>query len=118
MSATDMTAPVTRGELREELALLRQDTHQQLHQQIAALEERLLKKTRSDLEIWGGALLERINESEQRLVKQLGTELARHVGAVREDMQRQFAAFHEAFADLPSRVSRLEAAVFPAPGAA
>jgi hypothetical protein len=137
VNATDMTAPVTRGELREELAVLRQEVHQRIssleekhggilenhgrvlehHSRLLENHGRLLEKNGRDLELWGGALLERMKESEQRLAKQLGAEIARHIGAIQEDMQKQFAAFHEAFGDLPERMRRVEAAVFPARGA-
>jgi flagellar biosynthesis/type III secretory pathway chaperone len=84
MSTLDMSAPVTRGELREELALFDQK-----------------------LELWGGALLARITESEQRLL----TELGRHTRAIQEAMTAQISVIDEKYADLPARVRRLEAKV-------
>jgi hypothetical protein len=74
MNTLDMSAPVTRGELREELALLDQKFDQKL-------------------EFWGGALLARITESEQRArawitesEQRLLTELGRHTRAIQEAM--------------------------------
>jgi hypothetical protein len=109
MDSTDMTTPVTRGELREELAQL----EQKLEQKLAYL------ATKRELEFWGGALLARIEASEQRHIalverteQRLGAELARHAGAINESISTRFAASDEKYADLPGRVNRLEAAVF------
>ena len=108
MASTDMSTPVTRGELREELERLRQEFRQEF-------------ATKRDLEIWAGALQARIQSGEQRLTERidrteqrLSAELARHAGAIQESMSALFAAHDEQYADLPGRVSRLEAAVFPA----
>jgi len=71
--------------------------------------------TKTDLEIWGGALLARIEQGERRLEateQRLSTELARHAQAILEAMQSQISASHDRYADLPGRVSRLEATVF------
>jgi TolA-binding protein len=86
--------------------------------------------------MWGGALVARIQQGEQRignlergqeqligLVQQtqqqiqqgeqrLLTELARHTSAIHEAMRTEIKASFEPLADLPGRVSRLEAAVF------
>jgi hypothetical protein len=112
MDSTDMSTPVTRRELQEAIAPL---------------------ATKTDLEIWGGALLARIQQGEQ-LIKQLSeciqqtrqqlseciqaseqrllAELARHTSAVYESMRAQVTASAEPYADLPGRVSRVETAVF------
>lgn len=115
--ATDMSTPVTRGELRAELEQLEIRLEQKLEQKLAHL------ATKAELEIWGGALLariesgerplletllERIDSSEQRLL----AELARHTRASHEDMMKQFSILDEKYADLPPRVSQLEAKVF------
>ena len=64
-SATDMTAFVTRGELKEEFAQF----EQKLDVRLAQL------ATRTDLEVWGGALDDRlgnrIDKVEQRLDKRI-----------------------------------------------
>lgn len=111
-NATDMSTPVTRGELREELDVLRQEM-----------------ATKFDW--WGGALLERIKDSETRFdaklagveerlstelvgaEKRLSAELAQHAKALHESMEKLISGSYERFADLPGRVSRLETAVFP-----
>jgi F0F1-type ATP synthase membrane subunit b/b' len=93
VASTDMSTPVTRGELREELKQFKQELKQELRQ---------------DLEIWGGALAARIDAGEQRML----AELARHAKAIQEAMSTQISAIDEKYADLPARVSRLEAAVF------
>ena len=120
--ANDMTIPVTRGELREELGQLEQRFDQKLERLEQRLDERFdkfeqrLKRelmqefaTKRELELWGGALLAHIDRVEHRL----SAELARHAGAIQESMSALFAARDEQYADLPGRVSRLEAAVFP-----
>jgi hypothetical protein len=109
MDSTDMSTPVTRRELQEAIATA-----------IAPL------ATKTDLEIWGGALLARIQQGEQLIQqtrqqllesiqeseRRLLAELARHTSAVCESMRAQIAASAEPYADLPGRVSRLETAVF------
>lgn len=124
--ATDMATPVTRGELRAELV--------QFEVRFAQFEVRLEQK----LEMWGGALLariesgerriesgeqrliERIESGEQRLLdridsseRRLLAELARHTRASYEEMSTQISVIDEKYADLPPRVSRLEIKVFP-----
>jgi len=71
------------------------------------LDEKLEKKlahlaTKADLDIWGGALLER-----------LLTEIARHTRAVQEAMSTQISVIDDKYADLPARVTNLESSVFP-----
>jgi len=116
MDSTDMSTPVTRRELQEAIATA-----------VAPL------ATKTDLEIWGGALLARIQQGEQAIQQtrqqlsetrqqllesiqeseqRLLAELARHTSAVCESMRAQIAASAEPYADLPERVSRLETAVF------
>ena len=51
---------------------------------------------------------QQIQQTEQRLL----TELARHTSAIHEAMRTEIKASFEPLADLPGRVSRLEAAVF------
>ena len=88
----NMALPVTRGELREELAKFEQ-------------------KFDRKLEIWGGALADRISKLEQR-VDGLYVELARHTQAILEVLQGRVSAFDEKYTDLPGRVTRLERKVF------
>jgi vacuolar-type H+-ATPase subunit I/STV1 len=119
----DMTTPVTRGELREDLA-------------------QLDPKFKQWLEIWGGALLVRIESTEQRLnqriesteqrlnqrielteqrlnqcielaEQRLHAELARHTSAICESMAAQIKVIDEKYADLPARARQLEANVVP-----
>lgn len=95
MNDRDMTAYVTRGELREEL-------------------------TRA-LEIWGGALHSRIEEGERRLeqridqrFEQMSIDLARHTNAILESFRIQISAIDDKYKDLPGRMKHVEDAVFPA----
>jgi hypothetical protein len=87
--ATDMSTPVTRGELKEELA---------------KFEIKLDQK----LELWGGALMARIADSERRMI----AELARHCSAMQEVLSKQISTIDEKYSDLPARVRRLETKVF------
>ena len=115
--ATDMSTPVTRGEfaqfevrLEQRLALLATKA------EIAQL------ATKTELEMWGGALLARIQSGERMLVRlleridlseqRLLAELARHTRASYEDMSTQVSIIDEKYADLPLRVSQLESEVF------
>jgi hypothetical protein len=139
MNIVDMSTPVTRGELREELALLEQKIEQKL-------EQKLEQKFDQKLELWGGALLARITESdqrakesEQRLLARITeseqraieseqralarateseqrmlTEIARHIRAANEAMIAQLSVIDEKYTDLPGRVRRLETKVFAA----
>jgi exonuclease VII large subunit len=125
LDATDMSTPVTRGELREEIAQLETRIDQKLErletridQKLDNLETRIDQKldnleTRIDqkldnlgarldtrLDLWGGALLERLQ-----------TELARHTRASQEAMSTEISVIDEKYADLPARVTRLEATV-------
>ena len=129
--ATDMSTPVTRGELKEEFA---------------HFEQKLDAKFTQWLETWGGAILARMESSEQRLIERiesgeqrlieriervnldteqrlkqhiesseqrLHAELARHTKAAGESMTAQIAVIDEKYADLPARVHQLESNVFP-----
>ena len=80
MATTDMSTPVTRGELRAEFEQFEQKLEQKLEQKFAEklaslvtkaeLEERLAPlATKIELEHWGGALLARITAGEQRTIR-------------------------------------------------
>jgi len=99
-SAIDMSTPVTRGELKEELGSL----ESRFDQKLGSLESRFDQK----LDLWGGALLARITDSERRLLD----ELARHAGAIQETLTKHILAIDDKYRDLPDRVRRLEAKVF------
>jgi hypothetical protein len=119
VASTDMSTPVTRGELRDELELFGQELRQEFKQELVHLATKAelaqlasQMATKADLESWGGALRAHIDRTEQRLSAALSAELARHAGALQESMSALFAASDEQYADLPARVSRLEATVF------
>jgi archaellum component FlaC len=101
---TNMSTPVTRGELRDELAQLEDRIERKFDDKLGHLERKFDNK----LDLWGGALLARITESENRMVN----ELKRHAQALFEAMTKQISVIDEKYNDLPARVSRLEAAVF------
>jgi hypothetical protein len=109
IDAIDMSSPVTRGELREELAQLEIRLEAKLESKLEAkLESKLESKLDQKLEMWGGALLARIAGSERRLL----AELARHCNSIQESLSKQLSVIDEKYADLPVRVTRLEAKVF------
>jgi hypothetical protein len=130
-NATDMSTPVTRAELQEDLTRF---------------------ATKVELELWGGALLARIESGERRLIEQIAqterqlterltrtelqlieriaqtemqlteritqteqrlqADLARHAGALYESMATLISTIDDKYADLPGRVSRLETVTF------
>lgn len=80
--------------------------------------------TKRDLELWGHALREAFDAQfkatnarfdaaiaalPDKIAAQLSIELARHVQASNEEMRTQVAAVDDKYADLPERVTRLEA---------
>ena len=110
----DMSAPVTRGELRQELEHFRQEFRQELKQEFATkqeLEHAVSQlATKQELEMWGGALLARL-EPLQGMEQRLLAELARYTKASQESMSKEVSVIDEKYADLPGRVSRLESEV-------
>jgi hypothetical protein len=118
MDSKDMSAPVTRGELREELAnlatkaeLANLATKAELAN-LATKAELANLATKVDLELWAGALLARMTESIERSEQRLLAELARHTNAIFESMAMQIRIIDDKYADLPARTNRLEAKVF------
>ena len=111
-----MSTPVTRDELRDELTQLAQRVDrrfEQVDQRFEQISGELTKMaTKVELALWGGALMDRIEQSEKRLMM----ELARHTQANHEASIRLLAAIDDKYTDLPGRVSRLEGAVFPHEG--
>jgi predicted nucleic acid-binding Zn-ribbon protein len=143
MDSIDMSTPVTRGELQDVLSQVKQEHQRDLREATAPLATKAELQaaiaplaTKAELEMWGGVLVARIQQGEQRignlergqeqligLVQQtqqqiqqteqrLLAELARHTSAIHEAMRTEIKASIEPLADLPGRVSRLEAAVF------
>jgi hypothetical protein len=114
----------TKAELEQRIASLA--TKEELARAIAPLAtkaELVPLATKVDLEIWGGALLARIESGEKRLVERITEsinqaeqrllgELARHTRALFESMSTLVSPIDEKYADLPGRVRRLEGAVF------
>ena len=125
-NVTEMSAPVTRGELREELGQLTQTLvsrieagEQRLDKRIDDVERRLV-----GLEGMEVRLGKEINEAEKRLGQflsdmenrlgdRLSAQLAKHAQAHHDDLMSMLSKFEEKYADLPGRVTRLEGAVFP-----
>ncbi len=110
MDSTDMSTPVTRGELLETLGQFKQELKLELRQDIQKAVAPLATKV--ELEIWGGALLAQVKQLLQQSEQRLHAKLARHTSAIHESMRAQVTASAEPYADVPGRVSRLETAVF------
>lgn len=113
-------------------------TRAEVDAKIAAITERVARgelRHREELEIWGGAVAERIAALEhrqekveqrlasveermatkqdlaaleQRVVERLLAELARHTKTIQESVTTQIAAFDDKYKDLPDRVTRIE----------
>jgi len=119
---TDMSSPVTRGELRDELAQFEHRIERKFDDKL----DRLERKFDNNLGLWGGALAAQISElaaqmreSEKRMLNELPAqiresekrmldELARHSQAGFESMTTRISAVDEKYSDLPARVARLE----------
>jgi hypothetical protein len=127
--APDMSTPVTRGELQEELRIFRLELRQELRQEHQQLRQELRQEfrdtfaTKVELEMWGGALLARIESGERRLIERMdslrhelktdiATEIARAFGAMQEWVAARICAVDDQYKDLPGRVGRLESTVF------
>jgi hypothetical protein len=106
--SSDMSTPVTRGELRLEFeqfeARLDARFDAKLDAKLEQLKARIEAKFDQKLDLWGGALMER-----------MATEIARHTRAIQESMQTMVSAVDEKYADLPRRVKHLETKVFEPP---
>ncbi|HSR97051.1 MAG TPA: hypothetical protein VLM79_08385 [Kofleriaceae bacterium] len=137
VNTMDMSAPVTRGELREELdrafeqRLAPLATKAELAQ-LATKAELAQFATKADLAQFATkADLERLvtkDDLEKRLEplvtkeffetrleameSKLSAELAKHVKAIEETFQKQVSTFDDKYKELPGRVERLEGAVF------
>ena len=125
MDSTDMTTPVTRGELHEVLSQVKQEQRRDLREVIEPLATKAAIEplaTKVELAVWGGAVVARMQQGEQRIDRleqqfqqfeqRMFTELARHTSAILEAMRTEIKACVEPFADLPGRMDRVEAAVF------
>ncbi|MBC7974183.1 MAG: hypothetical protein H7138_04305 [Myxococcales bacterium] len=115
---TDMSSPVTRSELRDELAQLEHRMERTFDDKLDRLErtfddklDRLERKFDNNLGLWGGALAAQISELAAQMresEKRMLNELARHSQAGFESMTTRISAVDEKYNDLPARVARLE----------
>jgi DNA anti-recombination protein RmuC len=126
---TDMSSPVTRGELRDDLAQFEHRIERKFDAKLDRLEskfdakldrlesklddkiDRLERKFDNNLGLWGAALAAQISELAAQMraseTRMLG-ELARHSQAGFESMTSKISAVDEKYNDLPARVARLE----------
>jgi hypothetical protein len=105
--AIDMSTPVTRGELREELEKLatKQDleklklaTKQEL-EKLATKHELEKLATKHELEMWGGALLARIESGERRLVNELNR-LNERIGSTEQRLNERITSTEQQLSKL------------------
>jgi len=104
---TDMSIPVTRGELREDLQQLRMETatKAELQQAIEPL------ATKRDLEFWGGALLARIESGERKLndrIERLEQRFQNDLKGLEQRVGERFIRLEERSARLEERLVSLE----------
>ena len=123
MATTDMSTPVTRGELRAEFEQFEQKFEQKLEQKLnqkfaeklaplvtkAELEERLAPlATKIELEHWGGALLARITAGEQRTIRlehridELGHQMIKHIEGSEQRLLTELARHAQAIQEAMS----------------
>ncbi len=100
--ASDMSHPVTRAELREELA--KHPTKAELALHLQGWADRLIDLFRAEMSA--------VRNDMRTLREELGAELARHVRAANEEMRDWTRAFDDRYKDLPPRVDKLETKVF------
>ena len=109
----DVGAPVTRSELREELAKFA--TKIELHEELEKQDQRFDRK----LDLWGGALRAEIKQQGGELraeMKTMRSEIIQEMSWLLQGAVEQFQhsrTVTEPYRDLPARVTRLEAKVFP-----
>ena len=117
----DLANHPTKAELREELAKFA--TKAELREILAnyptkaELREELSRfATKHDLEMWGGALFERMRTEmlamETRLETRLASTLATQTRAIFDETARRMGIVDEKYNDLPARVTRLEDVVY------
>ena len=145
VNTSDMSTPVTRGELREELGFVRQEFREELglvrqefrhdlqelraelcgtmattamlatlatKQELRAESDRLM----NNMGLLARELTDRMDVQMAAMRKEIQMDLARHANALYESMATLIKGSQETYADLPGRVTRLEAAVFPDEG--
>jgi len=114
--ALDMSASVTRGDFQEAIAPLA--TKVELQEAVAPLATKVELQeavaplaTKVELEIWGGALMARMDTRLEGLRRDLQSDFARHASTIFESAQAMIRALDDKYADLPGRVTKLESRV-------
>lgn len=118
--ASDMSHPVTRVELREELGRFatKADLREELDRKLADYPTRA--EHRFDLEGWAQRIIEflrselraEMRAGFQAMREELAMDVARHIRAANEEMRDWLRGFDDRYKDLPPRVDQLEAKVF------
>ena len=102
-----MSRPVTRAELREELASYA--TKADLAELKAELANHpTTDEMRTALDALVARLRDAIHESRHALAAQLSAEIARAFRAIDDSVAQRLTGFEDKYRDLPARVSRLE----------
>ncbi len=98
MSSVSDDAPVTVGVLRREL--------RELEERFATKQDLERFATKQDLETWGFAITARLEAHGEQMIQRV-------MKIISEQHTREIAVVDDKYRDLPARVERLEAAVFP-----
>jgi len=118
----DMTAPVTRGELRKELAEHRAGVDAQFADLRAEIREQFASRVeiREQFASFAKSLLSEVShmmrsmeESIRRELRELREEVPQMLRSFEENMRREFRGLDDKYNDLPPRVARIEAAELP-----
>jgi phage shock protein A len=129
---SDMSTPVTRGELRHELNEFEHRVDQKFEvtrAEITAQDQRFDRKLDAVIERMDAIehrTTQRMADTERRLGEdlarqfqametRLGEDLARHIGAVQESIRTMISVVDDKYADLPGRVTALEDNRAPTP---
>jgi hypothetical protein len=96
----DMSTPVTRGELIDAMSTMARGLIEQIEMRFQEFRQELNKDIARHL----GAFREDFRQ-------ELNKDIARHLGAYHEAMLTQISVIDEKYADVPGRVARLEAKV-------
>jgi hypothetical protein len=70
--------------------------------------EELERKFDKKLDTWGGALIARMDDQQQRFEHRMLTEMARLFRAMEESLVSRISIIDEKYKDLPGRVQRVE----------
>lgn len=113
----DMEQPVTKRELRQELAEFRTELRAELQQGLSFVIDTLtarMAELRTDIMQHVSTEIARATTaSKEEMMRHLSTEFAKATSASNDQHRDQLTVIDDKYKDLPPRVARLERAVFP-----